>query len=148
MFYLLLDTVHLGKVWLGLLSFSNKNFYVSKYLYLYFTNKWYLFLDSIVVSIPACHAGDRGSIPRRGDFFTCLSGKTWHSAGHLGLLCKGVTSLGAVNNHFDSFSILGGGSSNKITWGTVRKHWTWYRVCHWFRLMKQDNYFWVDFDHF
>ena len=24
-------------------------------------------LDSIVVSIPACHAGDRGSIPRRGD---------------------------------------------------------------------------------
>jgi hypothetical protein len=22
-----------------------------------------------VVSIPACHAGDRGSIPRRGDFF-------------------------------------------------------------------------------
>ena len=25
-------------------------------------------LDSIVVSIPACHAGDRGSIPRRGDF--------------------------------------------------------------------------------
>ena len=26
-------------------------------------------LDSIVVSIPACHAGDRGSIPRRGDFY-------------------------------------------------------------------------------
>ena len=25
------------------------------------------FLGSIVVSIPACHAGDRGSIPRRGD---------------------------------------------------------------------------------
>ena len=24
-------------------------------------------LDSIVVSIPACHAGGRGSIPRRGD---------------------------------------------------------------------------------
>ena len=24
---------------------------------------------SIVVSIPACHAGDRGSIPRRGDDF-------------------------------------------------------------------------------
>ena len=22
-----------------------------------------------MVSIPACHAGDRGSIPRRGDFF-------------------------------------------------------------------------------
>ena len=27
------------------------------------------FLDSIVVSIPACHAGDRGSIPRRGGEF-------------------------------------------------------------------------------
>ena len=26
-------------------------------------------LGSIVVSIPACHAGDRGSIPRQGDFF-------------------------------------------------------------------------------
>ena len=26
-------------------------------------------LVSIVVSIPACHAGDRGSIPRRGDFY-------------------------------------------------------------------------------
>ena len=26
-------------------------------------------LVSIVVSIPACHAGDRGSIPRRGDYF-------------------------------------------------------------------------------
>ena len=25
--------------------------------------------DSIVVSIPACHAGDRGSIPRRGALF-------------------------------------------------------------------------------
>ena len=30
---------------------------------------FHLFLGSIVVSIPACHAGDRGSIPRRGDFF-------------------------------------------------------------------------------
>jgi hypothetical protein len=26
-------------------------------------------LDSIVVSIPACHAGGRGSIPRRGEIF-------------------------------------------------------------------------------
>ena len=26
-------------------------------------------LGSIVVSIPACHAGDRGSIPRRGGTF-------------------------------------------------------------------------------
>ena len=29
----------------------------------------YLVLGSIVVSIPACHAGDRGSIPRRGEIF-------------------------------------------------------------------------------
>ena len=29
-------------------------------------------LDSIVVSIPACHAGGRGSIPRRGDFFALI----------------------------------------------------------------------------
>ena len=28
--------------------------------------------DSIVVSIPACHAGDRGSIPRLGAFFSIL----------------------------------------------------------------------------
>ena len=27
------------------------------------------FLDSIVVSIPACHAGDPGSIPGRGVYF-------------------------------------------------------------------------------
>ena len=31
------------------------------------------FLVSIVVSIPACHAGDRGSIPRRGDSFLIFS---------------------------------------------------------------------------
>lgn len=29
-------------------------------------------LVSIVVSIPACHAGDRGSIPRRGDMMSFL----------------------------------------------------------------------------
>ena len=34
-------------------------------------------LGSIVVSIPACHAGDRGSIPRRGGYsspFMCQKG--------------------------------------------------------------------------
>ena len=30
-------------------------------------------LGSIVESIPACHAGDRGSIPRRGEVFTILT---------------------------------------------------------------------------
>ena len=39
---------------------------------------------SIVVSIPACHAGDRGSIPRRGVLFLkitietqCISGSAF-----------------------------------------------------------------------
>jgi hypothetical protein len=31
----------------------------------------YSFRDSIVASIPACHAGDRGSIPRRGVIIFC-----------------------------------------------------------------------------
>ena len=30
------------------------------------STKYHLILDSKEVSIPACHAGDRGSIPRRG----------------------------------------------------------------------------------
>ena len=30
---------------------------------------WDGILGSIVVSIPACHAGDRGSIPRRGGYY-------------------------------------------------------------------------------
>ena len=34
-----------------------------------------LILDSIVVSIPACHAGDRGSIPRRGGHTFCRNFK-------------------------------------------------------------------------
>ena len=35
--------------------------------------------DSIVVSIPACHAGDRGSIPRRGAFFLSKKFECWRS---------------------------------------------------------------------
>jgi hypothetical protein len=43
------------------------NFICTSHLYL-------SILDSIVVSIPACHAGDRGSIHRRGDsFLICFS---------------------------------------------------------------------------
>ena len=30
-----------------------------------------LLIGSIVVSIPACHAADRGSIPRRGEIRRC-----------------------------------------------------------------------------
>ena len=41
-----------------------------KFKVLDFSEGFYLILVSIVVSIPACHAGDRGSIPRRGDFFS------------------------------------------------------------------------------
>ena len=37
-------------------------------------------LGSIVVSIPACHAGDRGSIPRRGErLFSFLTVRLSHS---------------------------------------------------------------------
>ena len=38
-------------------------------LYKLFQTPCGVVLVSIVVSIPACHAGDRGSIPRRGEFF-------------------------------------------------------------------------------
>ena len=35
--------------------------------------------DSIMVSIPACHAGDRGSIPRHGVLFCTFSTTYFHS---------------------------------------------------------------------
>ena len=49
-------------------------------------------LDSIVVSIPACHAGDRGSIPRWGCFtlFSFLCPIFTHFGGFL-TPQKGVT---------------------------------------------------------
>ena len=34
---------------------------------------YYPILDSLVVRIPACHAGGRGSIPRQGEFFYFMS---------------------------------------------------------------------------
>ena len=40
--------------------------------YILFTQRTCVIVDilgSIVVSIPACHAGDRGSIPRRGEAY-------------------------------------------------------------------------------
>ena len=45
------------------------SYIVVDFKYLLLKHIDYIILDSIVVSIPACHAGDRGSIPRRGDFF-------------------------------------------------------------------------------
>ena len=42
--------------------------------------------DSIVASIPACHAGDRGSIPRRGEYLLqikfCHHDRTMYLASH------------------------------------------------------------------
>ena len=41
-----------------------------KFKKFHFSRKTHIIIRvSIVVSIPACHAGDRGSIPRHGDFF-------------------------------------------------------------------------------
>ena len=40
----------------------------SKKLLIYVVVVILFILGSIVVSIPACHAGDRGSIPRRGGY--------------------------------------------------------------------------------
>ena len=40
-------------------------------IYIVYRLVLHFILGSIVVSIPACHAGDRGSIPRRGgNYFT------------------------------------------------------------------------------
>ena len=51
--------------WKGL---SNRKYTVLKVKFIQFLSSFeYLILVSIVVSIPACHAGDRGSIPRRGE---------------------------------------------------------------------------------
>ena len=38
-------------------------------IYLIFLHHIFAIFVSIVVSIPACHAGDRGSIPRQREFF-------------------------------------------------------------------------------
>ena len=40
-------------------------------------------VGSIVVSIPACHAGDRGSIPRRGVHFILRSRSMYVTTLHL-----------------------------------------------------------------
>ena len=48
----------------------------SIFLWHYYSALWSIFSsirDSIVASIPACHAGDRGSIPRRGVLFLYYS---------------------------------------------------------------------------
>ena len=44
-----------------------------KHLQIFADSAYYRVLESIVVSIPACHAGDRGSIPRRGVFYSHTS---------------------------------------------------------------------------
>ena len=66
-----LDGVHL----LVLCPIKRLHYTVEYMLHLYFVFvKWIFFiiiqviLGSIVVSIPVCHTGDRGSIPRQGVF--------------------------------------------------------------------------------
>ena len=54
-------------------------------------------LDSIVVSIPACHAGDRGSIPRRGAFHyqeTEANGTLWN-----GKFQRSRNVIGPIQQH-------------------------------------------------
>ena len=46
-------------------------------------------LGSIVVSISACHAEDRGSIPRRGEFFFC----SWFPCDMIAILHTGPLSI-------------------------------------------------------
>ena len=59
-------------------------------------------LGSIVVSIPACHAGDRGSIPRRGGHVIFL-----HSEGSMAnlLYASGSVSLITQNPAIKNFYV-------------------------------------------
>ncbi len=61
--------------------------------------------------------------------------------------------------HFTSFNFLTASrtevssswslkTGNGKLWGSKLPEVISHRVCHGFRLMKQDDYFWVDFDHF
>ena len=54
-----------------LFNWQETSVHPEKHLHIFILNKSdsKCLHDSIVVSIPACHAGDRGSIPRRGAFF-------------------------------------------------------------------------------
>ena len=54
-----------------LFNWQDTSVHPEKHLHIFILNKSdsKCLHDSIVVSIPACHAGDRGSIPRRGAFF-------------------------------------------------------------------------------
>ena len=56
-------------------------------------------LVSIVVSIPACHAGDRGSIPRRGGvhFFALRDGQILVN-GLILLTCKDTPEVESACN--------------------------------------------------
>ncbi len=63
-------------------------------------------LVSIVVSIPACHAGDRGSIPRRGELgilsgFFFLIQRKWgqKTTSHTGNRTRATGVKGRDPNH-------------------------------------------------
>ncbi len=53
----------------GLESKDKEVFLINMHENAALTTSAHAVLVSIVVSIPACHAGDRGSIPRRGVYF-------------------------------------------------------------------------------
>ena len=56
--------------------------------------------DSIVVSIPACHAGDPGSIPGRGVFRVLLFRAMLHSASQAARLLCGAGGREHEHLHF------------------------------------------------
>ncbi|KRX85490.1 hypothetical protein T06_8308 [Trichinella sp. T6] len=60
----------MNKWQLACILFSFGDVAQRKFLYVKFIeHKYTRILGSIVVSIPACHAGDPGSIPGRGEVF-------------------------------------------------------------------------------
>ena len=62
----------------------------------------YLILVSIVVSIPACHAGDRGSIPRRGELILLGIEKELYSYFPIGVLKSFLISFIIDFCHFNT----------------------------------------------
>uniref|UniRef100_A0A1B0ATZ6 Uncharacterized protein n=1 Tax=Glossina palpalis gambiensis TaxID=67801 RepID=A0A1B0ATZ6_9MUSC len=74
-----------------------------RFFFIHNCNNLYNILDSIVVSIPACHAGDRGSIPRRGVFTLLIASNFFKFEGHFGFNCdflKPMSSYMSLSNDY------------------------------------------------
>ncbi len=73
--------------------------------------------------------------------FPLLNGKTTNNF----LVVSSIVASASPQNAFWAVQIL----CDTFIYGVFLKNlrMTFYRVCHGFRLMKQDDYFWVDFDH-